>query len=371
VVFYHLWLRYFPGRSTQGRVLEAPADGESLAFWVTLPVQYGYFGVTLFFVLSGFCIHLPQARRFAGSGEDRLPLRVFAGQRVRRLYPAYFASIVFTSLAMAAMPLMLAAWRGTLPDLVAALGLKAALVDAVFLLPAFPSASTFNGVYWTLVYELQFYAVYPVLLYAFRRWGWMKLTVALFAIEAAYCAYPVEGRYIFLSRWFEWYLGMLAAEGVSSKWRDVPARSLAVLGLGAGLVATVQSHLWPFRDLLLGVGFVGVLVMCVRAEAAADTGRRASASRLFKSLFVVGGFSYSLYLIHVPVIDVTWNACQLAAKHGVVSLPLAKVFALASVPAALVIGYAFFCAFERPFLRRKSEGAGAARVETPPLRRAA
>src|SRR5213082_1919498 len=63
VVVYHLWLRYFPGQSTQAHLAEFPADHRA-AFLLTFPIQYGYFGVTLFFVLSGFCIHLPQAWRF-------------------------------------------------------------------------------------------------------------------------------------------------------------------------------------------------------------------------------------------------------------------------------------------------------------------
>src|SRR5262249_4303224 len=57
--------------------------------WLGFVMGFGYLGVPLFFVLSGFCIHLPQARR-----EDVEPQwrRFFAG-RFWRLYPPYLAAI--------------------------------------------------------------------------------------------------------------------------------------------------------------------------------------------------------------------------------------------------------------------------------------
>jgi peptidoglycan/LPS O-acetylase OafA/YrhL len=367
VVVYHLWLRYFPGQSTQAHPAQLPADHRT-AFLITFPIQYGYFGVTLFFVLSGFCIHLPQAWRFATTRDDGLRIGAFARQRARRLYPAYLASIVFASLVMAALPMALSASRGTLQDLVKVFGLKEALADVFFLLPFYPPASTFNGVYWTLIYELQFYAAYPVLLYAFRRFGPKSVLVTLLIIEVAYASFPVPMRYIGLSRWFEWYLGMYAAEGVVTNWRGVPAKSMAMFGLAAGVAATIEPHLWPYRDVLLSVGMVGLLVLFVRSEAAEEAKARMPWFRRSNALLALGACSYSLYLIHIPVIDLTWNAAHLAAKYHVVPAAVAKLIAPISIPTALLIGYRFFVAFERPFLRKRRTPAPAKASVLPETR---
>jgi peptidoglycan/LPS O-acetylase OafA/YrhL len=354
VVVYHLWLRYFPRQSTQYHPLTIPAD-HALAFILTLPLQYGYFGVTLFFVISGFCIHLPHARRFAASGDDGLRPRPFAGRRFRRLYPAYCASIVFTSVAMAVFPVCLAVSRGAMPDLVKALGLRDALLNAVFLLPLELTPPGFNGVYWTLMFELQFYAAYPMLLYAARRWGFRRVLVVLLALEALFTVVltatrvPAVMRYLFVRKWFEWYVGMYAAEEVVAG-KAAPARWLAVGGLCLGIVASLHPVLWPFCDLLLSVGFAGVLLVCLRSDV---IGRA-------KPLLTIGVFSYSLYLIHMPVLDFGWTACQLAAKYHLISATTAYLLAPLVLPVALALGYGSYRVFERPFLRGK---AGAIRVE--------
>ena len=54
---------------------------------------FGYLGVPLFFVISGFCIHLPQARLLASPAAGRPAWRRFFARRFWRLYPPYLAAI--------------------------------------------------------------------------------------------------------------------------------------------------------------------------------------------------------------------------------------------------------------------------------------
>src|SRR5919205_681378 len=57
-------------------------------------VHFAYAGIYLFFVISGFCIHLYWAKaRAAGVDKPVINFFVFWKRRVRRLYPPYFAAL--------------------------------------------------------------------------------------------------------------------------------------------------------------------------------------------------------------------------------------------------------------------------------------
>src|SRR2546426_1092734 len=51
--------------------------------------SFGYIGVFLFFVISGFCIHLQWAKSKAANQEKPIQFGSFWKRRIRRLYPPY------------------------------------------------------------------------------------------------------------------------------------------------------------------------------------------------------------------------------------------------------------------------------------------
>src|SRR5215204_3758404 len=56
--------------------------------------SFGYIGVFLFFVISGFCIHLTWARaRANGESQPKIPFGQFWKRRLRRLYPPYIIAL--------------------------------------------------------------------------------------------------------------------------------------------------------------------------------------------------------------------------------------------------------------------------------------
>jgi len=74
----------------------------------------------------------------------------------------------------------------------------------------------------------------------------------------------------------------------------------------------------------------------------------------WKPLVLIGGFSYSLYLVHAPLIEIVW-------KYAVVPQRLAEVpsfglLCLWSLPLIFCVSYAFYLLFERPFLTKKVGG---------------
>ena len=88
-----------------------PDEYSALDRWLSmlsLPVSQLGSLVMLFFVLSGFCIHLPLA------GKGRSPdLASYAIRRGFRIYPAYFATLVFCYLSAMILSLSLGTASGT------------------------------------------------------------------------------------------------------------------------------------------------------------------------------------------------------------------------------------------------------------------
>lgn len=105
--------------------------------------KYGYLGVELFFMISGFVIF--------HSAKNRTPAQ-FAFSRAVRLYPSYWFAVVFTST-------FALYWGGDL------MSVSPSQVFVNFtLLQNYLGVGHVDGVYWTLVYEIKFYAIVFVLL---------------------------------------------------------------------------------------------------------------------------------------------------------------------------------------------------------------
>src|ERR1041385_8879587 len=63
--------------------------------------SFGYIGVFLFFVISGFCIHLQWARAKAADVEPEIRFGSFWKRRIRRLYPPYIITLLLFMLLTA------------------------------------------------------------------------------------------------------------------------------------------------------------------------------------------------------------------------------------------------------------------------------
>jgi peptidoglycan/LPS O-acetylase OafA/YrhL len=129
---------------------------------------YGFLGVELFFLISGFVICMSSWGRTLGD---------FFTSRVSRLYPAYWVAVLLTSAVAICWPLNGAAASGR-P------GPVQILVNLTMLQQPL-GVSGVDGVYWTLFAELRFYLLMALLLrkgFTYRKMVvfccvWMTLTV--------------------------------------------------------------------------------------------------------------------------------------------------------------------------------------------------
>ena len=324
-------------------------------------IGLGHLGVTLFFVISGFCIHLRWARGLETGEGLGVQWAAFWRRRFWRLYPPYVVVLV-VSITMVVVGL----WQGVQAPLLQVYGdagLRAVAVDFVLhatmlhgLHPVFDRAGG-NPPMWTLAREEYFYLLYALLLLWRRRWGLgvtvaLPLALSIWSGLLAYLMTPADSDlHVLLASsapalWIQWVLGMVAVEAYAGRIR-LPAWCYAwsIAGVWAGLawccpllgIRSVETVLW-------GMAFFTVLNAVTRADAGGRWG-----GRLADWLAHVGVMSYSLYLVHYPVRAVIKRMIGTAPEPDLLTyLTIVTVMIVGCYGAARI----FFLLVERHFLSR-------------------
>ena len=127
--------------------------------WLKETDSFGaLYAVPLFFLISGYCIHLSNIKYLKNN--QALPLKEYYRRRFLRIYPPYLAALVFSIAVI------------FITDQNASIG-KADLFAHIFLLQGFTVAyfNTINVVLWTISVEMAFYILYPVFYYLRSRFS--------------------------------------------------------------------------------------------------------------------------------------------------------------------------------------------------------
>jgi peptidoglycan/LPS O-acetylase OafA/YrhL len=344
------------------------------------PLLLGYSGVHLFLVLSGFCIHL----RFARQRPPRtLDFGAFWKRRFLRLYPPYVAAML-----LGIGLVLLTGWIYTRshgqpsqspPAQAFGLNILAHLL-MLHIFTAVTFAGVFNGPLWSLALEEQLYALYMPFLWLRRHWGLeaavgVALTVTLsWRIVVIFNPWhpglpllpllEVPHPWVFdlknmialclgPARWIEWCLGALAVEAYFGnvelpKWCYNPWVGALFLLMAAP--ALFHPFGWVFNDLLFGLGYFIWLNHLCRWEK--ERPNDLSTHSLMAPLAGIGLWSYSLYLLHAPVMT---SAHNLLATVPLVNRP--AFHAVVPLAVALLVGRLFFRGVERHFLNRRIRSA--------------
>lgn len=320
-------------------------------------LSFGFIGVWLFFVISGFCIHLRWAKAASKGNPASIDFVSFWKRRIRRLYPAYLVAVgLYLSV------LVISGQLAITPFFFYDLGMHLAMVHNLDPRTAY----TINNVLWTLAIEEQLYLAYFLLVKLRVRFGWLVTLAMCLAVRAGWYALAFGlhrsfGIEVALAEsaagyWFIWALGAVSIEAASGfirlpLWCFKLRYALGCLLLAAAL--TFGDRLSdPFgnyhRVFLLvvnpiwGLGFFIIVNRFVSAEARWML--HANVPRFVAGLATVGIFSYSLYLTHELILDQL--ARILAPWLGWSGPPL--FFLL--IPVSILFARIFFQLFEKPFL---------------------
>lgn len=325
--------------------------------------EFGRFGVNLFLVISGFCIHLRWAR--AGDLRAGSDFLAFWRRRLVRLYPPYLVALLATvgglvaAFGLLGHPTTIAGLFGypSLGDLALDLALL------VLLLQNFTGASygVGNGSFWTLALEEQLYLLYFPFLWLRRRAGWTTTLLIAIAVTVAWRAVPLAVGGVFPewlllgpSRWIEWVLGALAVEAYFGRvhlpwWCSSPVAAGALLSLAVAAntrgVSAAAPAVTLASDALFGLAFFVLVNWLGAVERAGSLSR----GPVIRWLRWTGLVSYSLYLTHTPVVVA---AKQVALRAGVAPVGAGVLVILAvRAVAAIAIAAVFHRYVEAPAIR--------------------
>jgi peptidoglycan/LPS O-acetylase OafA/YrhL len=308
----------------------------------------GFVGVDVFFVISGFVI---SKSLLADLNRGRFSVAGFYERRVRRIFPALFVTLAGAWIA--AFLLLLPSY---FTDFSKSLAASAGFVSNLYFWKSsgyFANGANLRPLLhtWSLSVEEQYYIFAPVTFFVIfrflrRRWLLALLPVAVLSLALSVWATrigPTANFFLLPMRAWELLVGALLALSPPPPLKRAWARELAAL-LGLGLIAVAvfaYTEATPFPGLTalppcLGAG---LLIYAGSGEGAVTT--RTLALPPFVG---VGLISYSLYLVHWPIISFLTYYTLRAPGPGEV-LPI--------LAASLVLATLSWRFVEQPFRHRR------------------
>ena len=314
------------------------------SFLVLSPLTYGWCGVPIFFVISGFCIHLSHQKDPHAGWTD------FWSRRFFRIYPPYLLAV--------AVFFFLWPW-GSFKGLGALSG-QMQLVSHLLLAQNFDSRTLFgiNPSFWSIAVEVQLYLIYPLFIILVSRMGWRNALLIACALEICgnYCD-PLGAKFFgirppyFISYWpftfwASWSIGAYLAQCFMDKRPSYLARvRFDVVALIAFAVPLFKPTV-PLRFTAFALAAAVVIDRLISGAWKLPESRAFQAG--WRHLSRLGVVSYSFYLFHQPIIRLTDHVLA-RALPGYTLPPLVKFGAvIAWYPFLLILSYILFVSIEMP-----------------------
>ncbi len=326
--------------------------------------RFGWTGVDLFFVLSGFLIGRQLWREFAGSGT--IDVKRFVLRRGFRIWPLYLAFIIIS-------PALTNTWHYRWGDWV--------------FLSNYVGGRVEGG--WSLSTEEQFYIIAPLAIVLLARWvglrGWLRLIpiaivgtivariVTAHALlakgldplavkDAMYTPFHLHSAGLLVGLFAalvsvlrpEWFFGKRA-----SFRSPLPYLGFAAILLGIAL-REYDNVVFPF--LALGLIFGGLMAVLIPWQAG-PLGVFAATP-----FYTLSRLSYGMYLNHLAILRwITPAVSRTAERATGTTAAGAAVALIATVVISVLFSAILFIAIEHPFLDLREHFIGRRSLAGAPL----
>jgi peptidoglycan/LPS O-acetylase OafA/YrhL len=317
----------------------------------TYSLVTGHLAVSVFICISGFCLMLPVVRNGGILARGALD---FFKRRARRILPPYYVALLGSLLLIATI---IGKPTGTLWDVCIQIR-RIDVISHVLLLQHFFGTGRINYAFWSISLEWQIYFFFPLFVLSFRKLGATVTTAVLLAIGYA-ITLSFGPEFARIHRANLHYLGlfvvgMSAARIAFGQDEALPRlRARFPWSIAAACLALIQVALlahwgwnksteyWPLLDLLSAL-----TAACLLIAAARESG---VVRRVFSvpPLVWIGRSSYSLYLIHAPLIQLFWQF--VIAPLGLTGTPAFALLLFGGGPLMLLAANGFYRCFEEPF----------------------
>ncbi len=355
VVMHHVHLRFVLNHFDVAALLPKPIA--RVVFWS------GYYGVIVFFVISGFLITSLSLRRW--SALPRIEARAFYVMRFARIFPCLLALIAVLSVLhlAGAADYVIDPAKSSLPRaIVAALTFHFNWLEG--------SRGYLPGswdVLWSLSIEEAFYLFFPLVCFALRNERAIVIALLGFVVIG-----PVSRVFDAASEPWDEYAYLSCMDGIAFGCLAAllqTRRTFSLSATRAAFAAGVAMMLLVivFRSTTNAIGLVstGLYISVLEAGTAlvllaiaGGVGERWSARGLFAALGFVGRRSYEIYLTHMFVVFST----VAAFKAVNADLAFVGVWYLAAVALSISLGDAVARGFSFPMNRAIRRAAFATRV---------
>jgi peptidoglycan/LPS O-acetylase OafA/YrhL len=340
VLFCHSVWQDLDGDRVIGHLSMPRTVVDSLSSW-------GFEGVSLFLVVSGFCLSYPAWQRRAEGYPDWFDPRRFFARRCLRILPPYYAVL----LALTVSTLVLSRRTALPPSMtVQPLTLPNLLSHVLLLHNVTRWYAGINGSFWSLGLEWQWYWVFPVVLALAARSLWLASAAC---VAAAIGWHVATGDLLLLwhhspatvsARLCEFMGGVVAAHAVvAGQCTSRRARTFLVACLLLPIVVSlpgpasvVARDTFGQPQPFWGISFTALILL---GSTAGPLNRVLSSYPAVR----LGIISYSLYLVHQPVLE----AVEMAARGP---LAIWWIVRPVAISAAIVAGWVVYACVERPCL---------------------
>jgi len=256
--------------------------------------QYGYLGVDIFFMISGFVIALSLKGR---------SIKDFAISRITRLYPAYWFCLLFT------FTMMLIFGLPSYP-----VSFKEMLVNLT-MFQGFVKVKDVDGVYWSLLVELKFYLLIGFYLFVnkFRKisinhllYAWLALTVVYSFLSHLFVMKAISF-FLFLN-WSSYFIAGMILFDVYKSNLDLRKSALLLVCCLASCYQAVARIDWlegHYHTEFSPIIICAIVTMFYALMTLVSTGHLRSINS--PKLIHLGVLTYPLYLIHQNVGFIIFN----------------------------------------------------------------